>query len=243
MLEYLITGTGRCGTVSLYVLLNQSGIKTSHELLFNPQQLPVEHGNEYQTLKERLSNTEYRAESCFLAVPYLGTDLLPPSIKLVHLTRDPLLTIKSFMELGFFNCHLDTLSLTGKLKNKLSRYKLITKETKHDQFVEYIQRHAPHIFNFNRDEVTIYMKYYVVWNQMILDKANAYPKHYLHKIEEPTDKLCEFLEIPKQPTAIYNQKKHSKKESLSLTGLHSKIKKSPYYPEFREFCMKLNYEV
>lgn len=243
MLEYLITGTGRCGTVSLYVLLNQSGIRTSHEVLFNPKQLPDDREKEFQSLKERLTNTEYRAESSFTAAPYLGTDLLPTSIKLVHLTRDPLLTIKSFMELRFFSCYLDTLSLTGKIKNVLSRYKLITKDRKHDKFVEYIQRHASPIFDNVRDEVTLYMKYYAVWNQMILDKAQAYPKHYIHRIEDPTEKLCAFLGIPEQQTAIYNQKKHSKKDSISLNGLHSKIKNSPYYPEFRELCMKLNYEV
>lgn len=243
MLEYLITGTGRCGTVSLYILLNQSGIKASHEVLFSPEQLPAEREKEYQTLKDRLLNTEYRAESSFLAASFLGTDLLPPSITLVHLTRDPLLTIKSFMELRFFQCHFDTLSLTGKIKNKLEQYKLISRDHLHDKFVDYIKRHLPHIFENINEEVTLYMKYYVGWNQLILDKANTYPKHYLHKIEDPTDKLCEFLGIPELQTDIYNQKKHSKKDNISLTGLHSKIKNSSYYPEFREFCNKIGYEV
>lgn len=243
MLEYLITGTGRCGTVTLYVLLNQSGIKTSHELLFNPRQLPAEREKEYQSIKERLNNAEYLAESSLAAAPYLGTDLLPPSIRLVHLTRDPLLTIKSFMDLKFFDCHLDTLSFTGRVKSKFEKYKLIKRNRVHDDFVEYIKRHIPHIFVDIPDEVTLYMKYYVVWNQLISHQGKNYPQYFKHKIEDPTNQLCAFLGITERQTAIYNEKKHGKKERISLNGLHSKIRTSPYYPEFHEFCMRLGYEV
>lgn len=243
MLEYLITGTGRCGTFSLYVLLNQGGIKSCHEGLFNIIQHSDNKENDFQVFKEKLNNTDYRGESSWLAAPYLGTELIPTTIKLVHLTRDPLLTIKSFMDLRFFDCHFDTFSLKGKIKNKLEKHKLIKRERLHDEFVGYIKRYMPHIFDNNREEVTLYMKYYVEWNKMIGNQAVKYLHNFRYRIEDPTDQLCDFLSIPKLQTTVYNQKKPNKKESHSLDHLKLRIRKSAFYPEFREYCLSIGYEV
>ena len=91
MLDYLVIGTGRCGTGYIYKLFNKAGIPTTHEGYFGPGG-PV--GN-------RLRNQKHRVECSWLAVPYLNEPWFPDT-KIIHIVRQPIKVINSLLSIGFF---------------------------------------------------------------------------------------------------------------------------------------------
>ena len=107
-LNYLVTGTGRCGTLYMAKLLSSIGIPCGHESVFTfngyehakqvlNNDLPIK--NSFISL---LNGTEWfdpedmQAESSYMAAPFLKTDLLK-NTKIIHLVRHPFLVINSFV--------------------------------------------------------------------------------------------------------------------------------------------------
>jgi len=85
LLEYLVTGAGRCGTHYVADALSAVGIPTGHEVAFGPAgPMP----------------TENLAETSWLAAPFLDT--LPTGTQIVHLVRNPAQVVASLLRLGFF---------------------------------------------------------------------------------------------------------------------------------------------
>lgn len=94
-LKLLVVGTGRCGTGYLAKCLEQSDVPCGHEAIFN-------HWSE-DRVRERLLRSKLAAESSWAAAPFLAADWLAPSVKVVHLTRSPLMVVKSFHDINFFS--------------------------------------------------------------------------------------------------------------------------------------------
>lgn len=93
-MEYLIVGTGRCGTGFVKHLLTINGINCGHETVFS---LPHSKEEYLQNLK----TIAIRAESSWLVVPFLNDILkVEPGIKLLHITRHPVKVIKSLLDLN-----------------------------------------------------------------------------------------------------------------------------------------------
>ena len=114
--EFIIAGTGRCGTVYIAWLLSQLGIPTKHEYFYGPQGFHKRVG--------------YKGESSWLAVPFLDDF----DGKVIHQIRHPVKTINSFVSVRaldtsrmnnqyvrFINKHFD---LTGNQLEDSMRYYL-----------------------------------------------------------------------------------------------------------------------
>lgn len=108
-LEYLITGTGCCGTVYAALLFNQIGISCGHEAIFDYRGIshakaclnglkPFENSEvlkrAIQTHDIQISMETIVAESSFMAVPFLKHEMLKDTI-IFHLVRHPRLTIQA----------------------------------------------------------------------------------------------------------------------------------------------------
>lgn len=87
--KFLVTGTGRSGTMSLARALSAIGITTGHEEIYAP-------GGYLHT-----AWPTYDGDASWLALPLLasGRALIPP--RAVHVTRDPRAVIASRAEIGF----------------------------------------------------------------------------------------------------------------------------------------------
>ena len=82
--DFVIVGTGRCGTQATSVALTRAGIATGHEEVYRA--------------KGVLRGTGLRGDASWLAVPYLAE--FPG--KVGHQVRHPADVVASFLSLDFF---------------------------------------------------------------------------------------------------------------------------------------------
>jgi len=90
-MKYLITGTGRCGTGYIAMVLRSAGVKCGHENVFG------QHGIEYA----RDNSQCWDADSSWLAVPFLNDPILD-DVTIVHLVRHPKDVIDSYLSMRFW---------------------------------------------------------------------------------------------------------------------------------------------
>ena len=174
-LKYVITGTGRCGTLNAAHNFTRAGVPCGHESIFDYKGIDA--------AKKRLSGETkicaseislkngywfdpilIQADSSYMSTPFLGNELLE-DVSIVHLIRSPLEVISSFVKnLGYF-------------------------ETLNSPWEKFICLHAPSILNFETP-IERACEYYFQWNSMI-----AKHKTTLHKIEEDINILFEKLGI------------------------------------------------
>jgi hypothetical protein len=88
--DWLIIGTGRCGTRFTASLLRANGIQCGHEAYFTP---------DGPKLRNPYRRFTVRGDSSWLAVPYLPDE----RFRVVHQVRHPYKVIKSFYNIGFFD--------------------------------------------------------------------------------------------------------------------------------------------
>jgi hypothetical protein len=114
-LRYVVTGTGRSGTVYLARLLTAAAIPCGHESIFTPGgideararlegRLPIDvSAISVESCGDWLPNAdELVADSSYMAAPYIHTDLLEGT-RIIHAVRHPLAVINSFvLGLGYF---------------------------------------------------------------------------------------------------------------------------------------------
>lgn len=195
-LRYLVTGTGRCGTVYLAKLLTSIGIPCGHESVFTyyglEWALKVLNGGQTEvSLISKLASVEEEnkgigwlhgdtlmAESSYLAAPFLDDNCLKDTT-IIHVVRRPMQVINSFVEgLGYFN---ETC--------KEDKYKR--------PYHEFIYRYLPELIGL--DPVSQAALYYVRWNEMIKAKSKNY---FFCCLEQLPNKLFSFLDI--KPNTFYN---------------------------------------
>jgi len=91
-LEYIITGTGRCGTGYLAQVFTGAGVPCGHEAIFGPDGL----GGVV------VGAPGVRAESSWLAAPFLDVPICKDAT-IIHLVRHPQTVIESLLRIGFFD--------------------------------------------------------------------------------------------------------------------------------------------
>lgn len=213
-LKYLIVGTGRCGTVFLAKVFNELGVPCGHETIFNYEP--------WETIQKRLAGqtglslsytsthrkTEGQwasdpwncdlinlvADSSWMAVPHLSKF---PEAKILHVVRNPLRVIRSYVEdLGFFR--------SAKPQNL---------------YEEFAYQYIPDL----RQELTAYDRcavFFVEWNALI-------PNAYVHRIEDGLQGVYEFLgssgevNIPKNTNSYRSNQPDS---AISLIKLSPAIR-------------------
>jgi hypothetical protein len=183
-LLYLVVGTGRSGTVSLARLLTSVGVPCSHERVFNGNDIDgavrVLNGDGKSSACSSHCGLDDQmqpvAESSYMAVPFLDHPLLK-DCAIVHVVRDPLAVIRSFLNhIRFFR---DDCSERARPAE------------------QFIRRHLPHL-NLLPDAISRACYFYLRWNQMI-EESIAGRRYILHPIESSPTALLAFLGI--DPTA------------------------------------------
>jgi len=87
MLKWLITGTGRCGTVFISKTLKRLGVACGHEQIFGPF-APHESRRRLHREMAVTHDLGWQAESSWLAMPFLDWPELD-RVTIVHLVRHP----------------------------------------------------------------------------------------------------------------------------------------------------------
>jgi hypothetical protein len=203
MLDYVVCGTGRCGTVYMARLLTSLGIGCLHEGIFGPEGLDdavkimtgrkitsSSYCSNFDMLTgrplEKWIKGRIRAESSFMAAPFLDDPILNGT-KIIHLVRNPLQVISSFhLDMQFFE-----------FDNEPFR-----------PWRTFVFTYLPELETIACGlERTCY--YYIAWNQMIEEKAK-YKPYLIHQVENQCNK--ELLEFTK---TSQNDDTYSKTETNS----------------------------
>ena len=186
-LEYLVTGTGRCGTVYMARLLTSLGIMCGHEAIFNHDgilkanlrlkgKLPVKTSHvssvnmlDNSPVESWYDQSKVCAESSYLAAPFLNTKLLKDT-KIIHVVRNPLDVLGSHIfDVRFFEDDLN------------------------DPYQDFVFTVMPELFSIS-STIERGCYYYTNWNRMIEEKH--FGEYMLHKVEKNcTKELVEFLNI------------------------------------------------
>ena len=180
-LQYVVTGTGRSGTVYLANLLTASGIPCGHESIFTPWgleeararlggRIPID-----VSLISRQSCGAWQpnladlvADSSYMAGPYLDDELLHDT-RIIHAVRHPLAVINSFVVgLGYF---LEPEATDGW----------------HVFIFEHLPELGQHWHPLERAAL-----YYVRWNQLIERRARR-ENYFFVRLEDGPSRLLRHL--------------------------------------------------
>jgi hypothetical protein len=197
--RFVITGTGRCGTGYLAQLFRAMEIPCGHESIYTPL------GPQDWTIR--------RADSSWLAAPFLK-DL---QATVIHLVRNPLDVLNSFMGIGFFDDEAD----------------------EHGHYRQFAELHCPEAFTEDTP-LERACRFIVLWNAKIEphrdvlvrveDMRPAVMRELMHLVG--SDAAIDFVEanFDKVPTDINSRRR------ATYTWDDT--------PEwFRRFGSKLGYEV
>lgn len=184
--KYLVTGTGRSGTVFMARLLTSVGLPCGHEMIFShdgidgavarlrgdkPLELSwasrasyvnncwVEHNNWLPDPKAVV------AESSYMAAPFLSHQCLD-SAKVVHVVRDPVRVVNSFCNyIDFFKSHSPS-----------------------NDYEHFIYARLPELGS-KMPQYDRAALYWVRWNQMVERSSPA----YFHRVEDGPAGVLGFL--------------------------------------------------
>ena len=180
--RYIVTGTGRSGTVALATVLTSVGIPCSHERFFNgsslekPIRLMKSLGGEnslcshYSGLPRQQDRVV--AESSYMAVPYLDAPCFAATT-VIHAVRNPWKVILSFLNnIQFFRGE---------------------PEHEHERFVYAV---LPQLHDIN-NPVDRAVYYYIHWNRIIetLTLKRGREQYIFHRIEDGPEVLLRKLGI------------------------------------------------
>lgn len=234
-LKYLITGTGRSGTVYLSRLLTSLDIPCGHECIFNNKDnfldrllYPEKRELSLCSRMNFLNNTEIScwvdpsktiAESSYLMVPYLNIDELK-DIPLIHVVRNPFKVISSFvLDLNYFSpeSEIGDEDWQAKIYNFLPELKDI---------------------EFQIDRAAYF---YCKWNQEISEQKNKRP-YFFAQVEtiDENGAFFKFLEIEKKSNLFKDKKINSMKKSKYELQL-SDIKNKKIRQDFCEIVVDYDY--
>jgi hypothetical protein len=217
-LKYIITGTGRCGTVFFAKLLTSVGISCGHETIFSYDGIERAKARLNGKLRRELSQISksstnqgeqkwfpdgiknIQADSSYMAAPFL--DLFPEAA-VIHLVREPMEVINSFVDgFGYFK--------DSCLNNPSEKV-----------YHEFIYKHAPSVLDYVKP-LDRAAAYYIAWNEMIERKVRGkYLRFSLNY--QRFDRLFNFLEVtPKTySTKRLNERSHLRKKYTMVSEIPS----------------------
>jgi len=189
-LDYLITGTGRCGTVYLAHVLTSVGMPCGHESVFGHHGL--ERALKVMSGEKGAGNSgisrgsglrskprDFVAESSYLSAPFIDHESLKDT-KVIHIVRNPIRVIPSFVwGFSYFG------GTTGTV------------------YENFIYRTYPELASKELTPIDRASMYYILWNRMIRDKR---PDSFLHKVEDPILPLLDYLGCPDKIDEVCSKK-------------------------------------
>lgn len=232
-LSYLVTGTGRSGTVYMARLLTSVGIQCGHEAIFDwqgirgaerrlsgEQQIEASYASrtrwdngKWVPLEKWLDTEEIQAESSYLAAPFLKEKLLE-GVPVIHVVRDPIKVINSFCNyIGYFSSHVGTNS-----------------------YEQFVYRTIPELQN----PMPAYDRacmFWVKWNRMVEDSS----PDLFYRVEDDPSAVLEFLG---KSGAHFDEKDiNSYKKSNSERFCLDKIQDSRIKSEFIDTGRRYGYKM
>ena len=189
-LKYVITGTGRCGTVFMARFLTSLGIPCGHESIFGHEGLEVAKRRLNEVLWPDLSHaskmslingkwheepvwikdlSKIQADASYMAAPFLDDKCLTDT-KIIHVVRNPIEVVQSFC-------------------NYINYFKSNIPSNKYEEFIYgKIKELTNSISNYDRACL-----FYIIWNEMIEKRAD-----FFHRIEDDPNKICDFISVHSQ---------------------------------------------
>jgi hypothetical protein len=235
-LKYIITGTGRCGTVYLARVLTELEILCGHEAIFDCYGIDVAldrikgerplklsdvsmmkfEGTHCSVIPEWLPDiNEIVADSSYLAAPYLQLF----DVDFIHLVRDPIKVVNSFCNyINYF-----------KHPYPSDPYGMV--------YEEFVYKYVPELHK----PMTQYERaclYYVRWNQMI-EKNLEGKKFIFHRIEDNLQPVLEF--VGASGDVRFTDTKVNSFEKTGKTFSLNDIKNSPLKRDFIDMGRRYGY--
>ncbi len=188
-LKYLVTGTGRSGTVFSARLLTSAGIDCGHEMFFNVDGLNGYLDRLEGKLEPKLSEVSItrlendhlipidfwlknkpESDSSYMSAPFLDHETLI-NTKIIHLVRNPIKVVNSFVNsLNYFS-------------ENYNHY--------NDVYQKNIKQIIPEL-NKNMSQIERACLYYVMWNELIETKLK-YKKYLFHRIEDDMQPILDYI--------------------------------------------------
>lgn len=179
-IKYIVTGTGRCGTMFMAKFLTSAGINCGHEVIFTNAGL--------ETAKSKLQiYSGLEADSSYMAAPYLRNPILKDA-KIIHVVREPMKVINSFV-VGY--CYF----LSGRLNCTLGTdwtYEYPPGADPEFKFMRFIYRHVTELYNRSLTPIERAALYYVRWNELI-ERGCIGRQFLFYPIESDTANLAKFI--------------------------------------------------
>ena len=202
MLKFIVTSTGRSGSVFMARVLTDWGIPCGHESVFNEEKEKIVldrfYGQEPITFSKCSENhgwmdsPEIKADSSYMAVPYLNYEDIN-KVPIIHAVRNPLAVVSSFVK--------DLQYFCDKPNNIYNE--------KH--WEEWIYANCPEI-NLTKDPLERACCHWFNWNRRI-EEAGKNRLYYFHRVEDKfNDDFFKFIGIEKQPVGFLNKKVNTMKK-------------------------------
>ena len=180
-LQYIVTGTGRSGTVYLANLLTKCGLPCGHESVFTPWGLDealarLDGRSPIQVSAISLAScgdwfadaSNLVADSSYMAAPFLGHAVLQ-DVQVLHIVRHPMDVINSFViGLNYFQ-----------------------EWQPPDVWHQFMYTHVPEL-RLDYHPLDRAALYYVRWNQ-IIEERSAGKRYFFCPLEAIGRKLFDFL--------------------------------------------------
>ena len=175
-LIYLVTGTGRSGTMYMAKLLTDLGYPCGHESIFTTKgvESAINFLNNPDTiemsalsiiLKEKwLNDKNIVADSSYMAAPFLHHQILQDT-KIIHVIRHPILVINSFIQ----------------------AIKYFQNSFPSNEWEQFIYKHMPELGE-TMDCYTRAALYYIRWNNFISKNF-----HFRYFLGEDTSQLFSYM--------------------------------------------------
>ena len=179
-LKYLVTGTGRCGTLFFANLLTSMGLPCTHEAVFTNGALEkarrvlsgeVPHESSEISRGSLLAEGSVPvAESSYMAAPFLKI----VDAQVIHVVRDPVKVVSSFIGFEYFLDREPTH---------------LPHNSEHIKYEEFIYSFLPELRE-DMPQLDRACLYYVRWNRMIEKSGKV---SLFHRIEDDPEKVKEFF--------------------------------------------------
>jgi hypothetical protein len=228
-LEYIVTGTGRCGTLFMANLLTSMGFPCTHEAIFTPEGMPkakrvlsqLEPAISSRISRgENLSDYELKivAESSYMSAPFLKQF----DSRVIHVVRNPLGVVASMIGESF--------------KNFSNNYPTDVPEfPDHILHEEFMYGHVSELQK-EMSQIDRCCLFYIRWNEMIEKSGKV---EIRHKIEDGTEELKKFFGFEGE---CYNNTKCNSRPSLvwSFSDIQTKSIKSELFEMMSRYGYKSN---
>ena len=245
-LKYLVTGTGRSGTVFMARLLTSLNIPCGHESVFDRAddinayrargqgnllpQCSFAATHDVLTGKphdEWLDESDLLAESSYLAAPFIDyPGLLDDDVKVIHVVRNPINVVSSFVyDVEFF--------MNGP---KAAGY-----DTFVSKYLPALKSMSPCDTPMKAINKTVF--FWTKWNKMVQQKSIGREYFRFNVEDKCTPELLDFLDVDDPPADIFdNDKINSWKVDRRKITLDS-ISDPHILAEFQELAEEYGYKL